>query len=52
LTSSPDRGDDFYNGFLGPSMIYTSGIWHTENDTLEQAQINKMVYDTLIYTCA
>ena len=23
-------------------MIYTSGIWHTENDTLEQAQINKM----------
>lgn len=24
-------------------MIYTSGIWHTENDTLEQAQINKMV---------
>jgi len=37
-----DRGDDFYNGFLGPSMIYTSGIWHTEDDTLEQAQINKM----------
>ena len=23
-------------------MIYTSGIWHTEDDTLEQAQINKM----------
>lgn len=35
-------GDDFYNGFLGPSMTYTSGIWHTENDTLEQAQVNKM----------
>ena len=35
-------GDDFYNGFLGPSMTYTSGIWHTDNDTLEQAQINKM----------
>ena len=38
----PLSGDDFYNGFLGPSMIYTSGIWHTENDTLEQAQVNKM----------
>jgi cyclopropane fatty-acyl-phospholipid synthase-like methyltransferase len=37
-----DRGDDFYNGFLGPSMTYTSGIWHNEDDTLEQAQINKM----------
>jgi len=37
-----DRGDDFYNGFLGPSMCYTSGIWHHEDDTLEQAQLNKM----------
>jgi len=39
-----DRGDDFYGWFLGPRMIYTSGIIsdiHTE-ETLEQLQDNKL----------
>jgi len=37
-----DRGDDFYNAFLGETMIYTSGIWQHPDDTLEQAQVNKL----------
>ncbi|KAF2684974.1 S-adenosyl-L-methionine-dependent methyltransferase [Lentithecium fluviatile CBS 122367] len=39
-----DRGDDFYGWFLGPRMIYTSGIIsdiHSE-ESLEQLQDNKM----------
>jgi cyclopropane-fatty-acyl-phospholipid synthase len=39
-----DRGDDFYSWFLGPRMVYTSGIIsdiHTE-ETLEQLQDNKL----------
>ncbi|KAF2728371.1 S-adenosyl-L-methionine-dependent methyltransferase [Polyplosphaeria fusca] len=39
-----DRGDDFYAWFLGPRMIYTSGIIsdiHRE-ESLEQLQDNKM----------
>jgi len=39
-----DRGDDFYGWFLGPRMIYTSGIisdlYHEES--LEQLQDNKL----------
>jgi hypothetical protein len=44
-----DRGDDFYAGFLGPLMVYTSGMFlDPERDTLEQAQTNKfeLVNDT------
>ena len=37
-----DRGDDFYAAFLGPSMIYTSAIFQDEEETLEQAQTNKL----------
>ena len=37
-----DRGDDFYQAFLGESMIYTSAIFNDEDDTLEQAQQNKL----------
>ncbi|KAJ3108530.1 hypothetical protein HDU97_000812 [Phlyctochytrium planicorne] len=39
-----DRGDDFYNWFLGPMMIYTSGIvTDAKNpETLEQIQQNKL----------
>jgi len=37
-----DRGNDFYRFFLGPSMLYTSGVFESEQDTLEQAQENKM----------
>jgi cyclopropane fatty-acyl-phospholipid synthase-like methyltransferase len=37
-----DRGNDFYEAFLGPMMIYTSGIYQSADDSLEQAQKNKM----------
>jgi len=37
-----DRGNDFYRCFLGETMIYTSGIFQDENDTLEEAQRNKL----------
>ncbi|KAK0813719.1 hypothetical protein LTR57_012107 [Friedmanniomyces endolithicus] len=39
-----DRGDDFYGWFLGPRMIYTSGLisdTHAE-ESLEQLQDNKL----------
>jgi cyclopropane fatty-acyl-phospholipid synthase-like methyltransferase len=39
-----DRGDDFYGWFLGPRMIYTSGLIsdiHKE-ESLEQLQDNKL----------
>jgi len=39
-----DRGDDFYAAFLGPSMVYTSGIISdvTREETLEELQFNKL----------
>ncbi|KAI9017412.1 S-adenosyl-L-methionine-dependent methyltransferase [Gaertneriomyces semiglobifer] len=39
-----DRGDDFYEAFLGPMMIYTSGIMSTSSkrETLEELQQNKL----------
>ncbi|KAL4245947.1 sphingolipid C(9)-methyltransferase [Abortiporus biennis] len=39
-----DRGDDFYEWFLGPRMIYTSGIVTdlTRMETLEELQDNKL----------
>ncbi|KAK1750640.1 S-adenosyl-L-methionine-dependent methyltransferase [Echria macrotheca] len=39
-----DRGDDFYGWFLGPRMIYTSGIISDteKEETLEQLQDNKL----------
>ncbi|TPX64226.1 hypothetical protein SpCBS45565_g06034 [Spizellomyces sp. 'palustris'] len=39
-----DRGDDFYESFLGPMMIYTSGIMTsaTKRETLEELQQNKL----------
>lgn len=39
-----DRGDDFYGWFLGPRMIYTSGIISDINneETLEELQDNKL----------
>lgn len=39
-----DRGDDFYEWFLGPRMIYTSGIINdlTRRETLEELQDNKL----------
>jgi hypothetical protein len=45
-----NRGNDFYANFLGPMMIYTSGIRVTENDTLEEMQENKLkkVFDKIL----
>lgn len=39
-----DRGDDFYTWFLGPRMIYTSGVISdaSKEETLEQLQDNKL----------
>ncbi|KAG0150696.1 hypothetical protein CROQUDRAFT_72573 [Cronartium quercuum f. sp. fusiforme G11] len=39
-----DRGDDFYRWFLGPRMIYTSGIISNPDieESLEELQDNKM----------
>lgn len=37
-----DRGNDFFASFLGPMMIYTSAFFHGTDQTLEQAQENKL----------
>ncbi len=37
-----DRGNDFFGWFLGPRMIYTSGFFTSPNQTLEDAQDQKM----------
>jgi len=37
-----DRGNDFFNAFLGPRMIYTSAFYQGLDQTLEQAQDNKL----------
>lgn len=39
-----DRGNDFYYWFLGPRMIYTSGVIRdpTRKETLEELQDNKL----------
>jgi cyclopropane fatty-acyl-phospholipid synthase-like methyltransferase len=43
VTEHYDRGNDFYNWFLGPMMIYTSGIFQGDaNESLEDAQKRKL----------
>lgn len=38
-----DRDCDFFEGFLGPSMVYTCAIWHDfKTESLESAQARKM----------
>ncbi len=37
-----NRGNDFYNWFLGESMTYTSGIFQSPTDSLEVAQERKL----------
>lgn len=37
-----DRGNDFYRWFLGPRMIYTSGVFEDQSESLEDAQDRKM----------
>ncbi len=37
-----DLSNDFFGLFLDASMIYSCGVYRTEEDTLEQAQRNKL----------
>jgi len=37
-----DLGNDFFAAWLDSSMMYSSGLYLTEDDTLEQAQTNKL----------
>ncbi len=37
-----DRGNDFFGAFLGPRMVYTSGFFTNPNQSVEQAQDQKM----------
>ncbi|MBI2387991.1 MAG: class I SAM-dependent methyltransferase [Deltaproteobacteria bacterium] len=37
-----DRGDDFFGAFLGPRMVYTSGYFTNPNQSVEEAQDQKM----------
>jgi sphingolipid C9-methyltransferase len=37
-----DRGDDFFGAFLGPRMVYTSGYFLEPNQSVEQAQDQKI----------
>ncbi len=37
-----NRGNDFYNWFLGEAMVYTSAWFKTPETTLEQAQYDKI----------
>ncbi len=37
-----DRGNDFFGWFLGPRMVYTSGFFLSPDDSLEQAQDQKI----------
>lgn len=37
-----DRGNDFYNWFLGETMIYTSGVFIDEDEKLETGQVRKL----------
>jgi len=37
-----DLGNDFFGAWLDERMMYSSGLFETEADTLEQAQVNKL----------
>lgn len=37
-----DLGNDLYKQFLDTRMLYSSGIYMSQTDSLEQAQLNKM----------
>ena len=42
VRSHYDRGDDFFEAFLGERMVYTSAFFRDDHDSLEQAQDNKL----------
>jgi cyclopropane fatty-acyl-phospholipid synthase-like methyltransferase len=37
-----DRGNDFFEAFLGDRMVYTAGFFRNEHESLEQGQDNKL----------
>jgi cyclopropane fatty-acyl-phospholipid synthase-like methyltransferase len=37
-----DRGNDFFEWFLGPRMVYTSAYFRDPSESVEQAQDNKL----------
>lgn len=37
-----DRGNDFYEAFLGPIMVYTAGFLRKQDESLEELQENKL----------
>ena len=37
-----DLGNQFFQEFLDPTMMYSSGIFHKETDTMEQASYHKL----------
>jgi len=37
-----NRGNDFYNWFLGETMVYTSGMFRDKTESLEDAQRRKL----------
>ena len=37
-----DRGNDFYEAFLGPMMVYTAGFLRKQDESLEELQENKL----------
>jgi sphingolipid C9-methyltransferase len=42
VTGHYDRGNDFFAAFLAETMVYTSAFFETGNETLEQAQTQKL----------
>jgi cyclopropane fatty-acyl-phospholipid synthase-like methyltransferase len=44
VTEHYDRGNDFFQAFLGETMVYTSAFFDDLSDTLEEAQMRKIRY--------
>lgn len=42
ISAHYDLGNDFYSLWLDPTMFYSSGIYRSSDETLEQAQQNKV----------
>ena len=37
-----DLGNEFFKAFLDPTMMYSAGIFKSQQDTMEQASLNKL----------
>jgi cyclopropane fatty-acyl-phospholipid synthase-like methyltransferase len=44
VTDHYDRGNDFFEAFLGETMVYTSAFFDDQSDSLEDAQLRKIRY--------